>query len=121
MTNTERKTLEKGLAWRVATAAQAMDPYEFRSEYETFREGVRCTLSAIQTDPRPVFETVESWKEFADEETEKALSAIMQDLAELMPDDCTGDCDSCPHRKRVPGDTDRIDREPRYFCDYQTL
>lgn len=33
--------------------------------------------------------------------------------------DCTGECDSCPHKKRVPGDIDRIDREPRYFCDYE--
>ena len=43
-----------------------------------------------------------------------------QTLEEIMTD-CTGECDSCPHRKRVPGDIDRIDREPQYFCDYQEL
>lgn len=31
-------------------------------------------------------------------------------------DECTGECDSCPYKTRVPGDYDRIDREPRYFC-----
>lgn len=39
------------------------------------------------------------------------------DMPDMMSD-CTGECDSCPHRKRVPGDIDRIDREPAYFCDY---
>lgn len=43
------------------------------------------------------------------------------DDAPTIPDmaDCTGDCDGCRHKKRVPGDIDRIDREPRYFCDYE--
>lgn len=49
-----------------------------------------------------------SWCEFQEPESK------------TLPD-CTGECDSCPHRKRVPGDIDRIDREPRYFCDYSIL
>lgn len=29
---------------------------------------------------------------------------------------CPGECDGCRYKKRVPGDVDRIDREPRYYC-----
>ena len=29
---------------------------------------------------------------------------------------CPGECDGCRYKKRVPGDVDRIDREPMYYC-----
>ena len=39
-----------------------------------------------------------------------------QEEFEKMKENCTGDCDDCMFRKRVPGDLDRIDREPQYYC-----
>lgn len=39
-----------------------------------------------------------------------------QEAIEIMEDACVGDCDHCPFRSRLPGDIDRIDREPRYYC-----
>ena len=29
---------------------------------------------------------------------------------------CDGECEHCSFRRRVPGDIDRIDCEPRYYC-----
>ena len=46
------------------------------------------------------------------------MTRLSNPLKERMAD-CTGECDGCRHKKRVPGDIDRIDREPRYFCDYE--
>lgn len=37
-------------------------------------------------------------------------------LLDALYDCCSGECDTCIFRKRVPGDPDRIDREPRYYC-----
>ena len=48
------------------------------------------------------------------------MTRLSETLIEKMYD-CSGDCDTCPHRKRVPGDYDRIDREPRYYCDYEEV
>lgn len=39
-----------------------------------------------------------------------------QEEIELLEEECSGECDHCMFRERVPGDTDRIDREPRYYC-----
>lgn len=39
-----------------------------------------------------------------------------QEEIEALEEECTGDCDYCMYKKRVPGDTDRIDREPHYYC-----
>ena len=40
-------------------------------------------------------------------------------IPEEIMKECTGECECCKHCKRVPGDYDRIDREPRYFCDLE--
>jgi hypothetical protein len=32
-------------------------------------------------------------------------------------DVCDGECDTCKHRRVVPGTEERIDREPSYYCD----
>ena len=32
-------------------------------------------------------------------------------------EDCDGECDTCKHRRTVPGTDERIDREPCYYCD----
>lgn len=45
-------------------------------------------------------------------------SGITKEGAELWLDYfCDGDCDECVMKMRVPGDTDRIDREPQYICE----
>lgn len=48
------------------------------------------------------------------------MTRLSDTLKERMAD-CTGECDGCRHKKRVPGDIDRIDREPRYFCEYDLV
>jgi hypothetical protein len=32
-------------------------------------------------------------------------------------EDCDGECETCKHRRVVPGTEERIDREPAYYCD----
>lgn len=35
-------------------------------------------------------------------------------------EDCDGECDTCKHKRTVPGTDERIDREPAYYCDKET-
>ena len=46
----------------------------------------------------------------------KEMLDDLEQLEEQLEDDCNEDCDHCQFRRRVPGDIDRIDREPRYYC-----
>ena len=61
MTTRERKTTLKGLAWRIAVAAEIMDPFEFRDNFEDIKECAFCTLSALENDPYSVFDALEQW------------------------------------------------------------
>ena len=81
------------------------------SKYDSTSRGKWCywMSKAEECDPYELPSSAirhgRSWCEFDVPET-----------SDERNDECTGECDSCPYKTRVPGDYDRIDREPRYFC-----
>lgn len=85
MSTTEKATMAKGLAWRIAVAFETVDPYSFNDAYDNTREAAFCMLELLEEDPETILDDLTEWSIDAyDSKLKKALSALRSEVAEYM-------------------------------------